>query len=395
MRMEKLNVLITNSMPFLGGAELWGWKLGRGLLARGHEVTFAVRSQSALAQLLRRKKFAAHEFPMRGDAEPYSLLSMVRLTRALEIDIILSTCERDFRLAGLATKLGGQGSVIPRLRSVWPHRSVAAVSEGCRGRWSKTLRFHRQRFNYNFFASKIITNSAGGKRDLVEGGWAKDDSVEVVYNGVDLSIFDPAGVRRGTIKRQFGIPPEAIVVTQVARIAEEKGQILLVDAAERLLKDYPHTYFLFVGTPTSKSYHEELMRRVHSCPHDEHILIVGFVDEVERVLADTDILALPSAEEGLPNAAIEAMAMECPVVAADVCSTNEAVEDGVTGYLMPNPVSGGSLADRLRLLLEDRECRRRMGWRGRRKVQEKFNLEKSIRRYEEVFLQARSLRESL
>ena len=383
--MERLKVLITNSMPFLGGAEKWAWTLGKGLLGRGHEVSFAVKSHSGLAQVLHSEHLSVRELPMRGDAEPYSLLSMIRLTRVKKTDIILSTSERDFRLAGLAAKLGGSGKVIPRLRSVWsPNPLDPPWCAGLRS-WAKTVRFYRQRFNYNFFASKIITNSVGGKRDLVDGGWVKDRRVEVAYNGVDLTIFDRDRVEKGAIKRQFGIPQDSVVVTLIARIAVEKGQVLLVDVAENLLELHPHTYFLIVGAPTSHSYNVELLRRLRACPFGDHILLTGFRDDVDRVLADTDILFLPSLEEGLPNAILEAMAMKCPVLATDVCATNEAVEDGVTGFLVPIPISKDLLVRRLRSLIEDRELRTRMGIRGRRKVEDKFDFGKAIRRYEDVF----------
>ncbi|MFQ5797058.1 MAG: glycosyltransferase family 4 protein [Bacteroidota bacterium] len=374
--MDRLKVLITNSMPFLGGAEKFAWKLGKGLLGCGHKVSFAVKTHSALAELLQSEHLVVHRLPMRGDADPYSLLSMIRLTRAKRTDIILSTCERDFRLAGLATRLGGRGRVIPRLRSVWPPD---------RKHWAKTVRFCRQRFNYRFFASRIITNSVEGKRDLVEGGWMKEGTVEVVYNGVDLRIFDPARVEKGAVKQQLGISRDATMVTLIARIAVEKGQALFVDVAENLLEDHPHTYFLIVGRPTSQSYYEELLRRLRSSQYGDHILLTGFRDDVESVLADTDILVLPSVEEGLPNVVLEAMAMECPVVATDVCATNEAVEDDVTGYLIPFPISNDLLVGRLRSLIEDRELRRRMGHQGRRKVEGKFDFEQTLRRYEEVF----------
>ena len=372
----RLKVLVTNAMPFLGGAEKWAWKLGQGLLDRGHIVSFAVRSRSELAALLHREGLSVHELPMGGDAEPYSLLSLVRLTRLQKTDIILSTCERDFRLAGLATRIGGRGRVIPRLRSVWyPDRS----------HWKKTLRFQRQRFNYNFLASRIITNSVGGKQDLVEGGWVTDEKVEVVYNGVDLALYDPGRVERGRIREEFHIPRDAVVTTLTGRIAMEKGQVLFVDVGERLLRFNPKLYFMIIGNPTSQAYYEELLKKLETSPVRDHFILTGFRRDVERILADTDILVLPSIEEGLPNAVLEAMAMECPVIATEVCATGEAVEEGVTGYLIPVPVSKDLLGSRLQSLIEDRTLRESMGRKGRRKVEQRFDFEESVQNYEEVF----------
>lgn len=380
IHMDRLKILITNSTRFLGGAEKWAWNLGKGLLKRGHDVSFAVKSHSELARLLLKECRSLSELPMRGDADPYSLLTMIRLTRTMGTDVVVTTCERDFRLAGLATKLGGRGRVVARLRSV-------CDADPAHNR--RTIRFYRRRLNYNLFAARLITNSDCGKRDLMNGGWVSGRKVELVYNGVDLTIFNPARVEKGALRRQFGIPQEAVVIALIARIAKEKGQLLFVDAADRLLEEYPHTYFLIVGEPTSQIYFEGLLHLVRTGSSGHHIVLTGFRDDVERVLADTDVLLLPSIEEGLPNVVIEAMAMERPVVATNVGATNEVVEDGINGYLIPFPIPMDLLLERLGTLIERPELRERMGREGRRTVEEKFDFEKAVRAYEQVLFEVK------
>ena len=92
-------------------------------------------------------------------------------------------------------------------------------------------------------------------------------------------------------------------------------------------------------------------------------------------LAEADVFCLPSIYEGLPLAILEAMAAGLPVVATAVSGNPEAVEDGVTGLLVP-PESATALADALITLLADPERRRAMGEAARARVAERFSIDR-------------------
>jgi glycosyltransferase involved in cell wall biosynthesis len=109
---------------------------------------------------------------------------------------------------------------------------------------------------------------------------------------------------------------------------------------------------------------------------------------VPKVLADADVLVRAALTEGLPNVALEAMAMEVPVVATGICGTPEAVLDGESGRLVP-PGDDRAIAAAVEDLLgRSPEERRAMGRRGRAHVLERFTLDRMADAYEELFERA-------
>jgi glycosyltransferase involved in cell wall biosynthesis len=120
-------------------------------------------------------------------------------------------------------------------------------------------------------------------------------------------------------------------------------------------------------------------------------------NEVQHLLSQSDIYLLSSLSEGISNSALEAMAMELPVVVTDVGGMAEAIRDGVDGFVVPsrNPKA---LADRLESLIKDCDMRLQMGRSGRKSVLERFELQKQTDRFiscYEALLAAKPARQSL
>ena len=378
--MKPLSILITNNWRYTtGGVEVWARRLGRNLLERGHRVAFCVKQGSRLLDELKADGFEVHAFPMRGDVDPRTVLPMIRLIKERAIDVVLSMRQRDFRLAGVATKLARRGRVVVRLRSVCGHD---------RAQWRRDFRFLRKRWRYRYFAARAVTNSLRGKLDLVEGGWFPENMVEMIHNGVDVRLFDPDKTPRGLVRGEYRIPEGATVITLIGRITEGKGQMILAEAGLEILRRHRDIFFLFVGKPTDQGYYQRLVKLIQQSAMDpEHMILTGFRGDVHSILGDTDILVLPSIAEGLPNVVLEAMAMRCAVIATDVGGVPEVLEDSGNGLLLPLPIQVNRLCERLEFLLTHPEERARMGLAGRRKVEDEFDMQRSVERYEALFYQ--------
>ena len=115
------------------------------------------------------------------------------------------------------------------------------------------------------------------------------------------------------------------------------------------------------------------------------VVFTGFRSDVDRLLSGADILAQSSHTEGLPNVVLEACAAGLPVVATDVGGTNEIIEDGVNGFLVP-AADPKALAQRLLDLVRSRDLRHRMGNRGRDLVRARFSFARQAAAYEELFV---------
>ena len=206
------------------------------------------------------------------------------------------------------------------------------------------------------------------------------DKVKVLLggsgNGVDASgKFNPAQVGEHTrqeIRKKYGIPGEALVVGFVGRIVRDKGIAELVAAWKTLRAEFPNLHLLMVGSFEPQDAVSPDVENLLTS--DERIHLTGIVYNTAPVYAAMDILTLPTYREGLPNVPLEAAAMELPVVATLIPGCIDAVQDGVTGTLVP-PRNAEALADAIRMYLHDSELRRQHGQVGRDRVLRGFRQE--------------------
>ena len=117
---------------------------------------------------------------------------------------------------------------------------------------------------------------------------------------------------------------------------------------------------------------------------DERVEIARWTDHARDRRRDIDIFVLPSRNEGFPLSIVEAMLAAHPVVATDVGSVREAVDEGRTGFVVPaDDVS--ALRGALDQLVRDRELRRRMGDAGRRRALQGFTSAVMVREFEQLY----------
>jgi len=111
---------------------------------------------------------------------------------------------------------------------------------------------------------------------------------------------------------------------------------------------------------------------------------VGYLDHPQVVLNEANLMVLPSHTEGLPNVALEALAMDVPVLATNVGGTPEVIRDGETGRLVPAR-DPGAMAAALEHFLTHRDAWSDMAQRGRVRVVEEFDFQARTRRLEDMY----------
>jgi glycosyltransferase involved in cell wall biosynthesis len=158
---------------------------------------------------------------------------------------------------------------------------------------------------------RLIAVSGEIREQLVAAG-ARADCVSVVLNGIDPERFrrDPARVSRA--REALGYEPAHLVVGAVGRLEAQKRFDLLIDAVARLLPDHPSVRLVIAG---GGSLFHELQRHAGRVLPDGSWRLLGHTDDVGEVYHAIDVLVQSSDYEGTPNAVLEAMAFETPVVA--------------------------------------------------------------------------------
>lgn len=201
------------------------------------------------------------------------------------------------------------------------------------------------------------------------------DKIEVVYNAVEPQRFDKPP--SPALRAQLTGGRERPLVLTCARLDEQKGHPVLLRAAAEV-RD---AVFAFAGEGPQR---DSLESQAAQLGVADRVRFLGERDDVPELLASCDVFALPSYYEGSPISVLEAMAAERAVVSSAIAGTNELIEDGDSGLLVP-PGDADALAAALQRLLSDSELRSSLGRRARERVQLEFTRDAMVRRTERIY----------
>lgn len=244
-------------------------------------------------------------------------------------------------------------------------------------------------------AAFVITNTDYNRRHLAPSmPPGSRNRLVTIANGIDLRQFTPSA------RTVAAAGPCRLLC--VGRLIEQKGIHDLLRAC-RILASAGHDFVCeIVGAAEmdlGSAYAIRLLELHAALGLGARVALAGessFADVLER-LRSADVFVLPCvvAADGsrdiTPNAVIEAMAMEVPVVSTTVTALPELVEDGVSGILVP-PGEPAALAAALERLIADPALRGRLGWQGRSRVEARFDLRRNVARRVELFLDPRAAR---
>lgn len=207
------------------------------------------------------------------------------------------------------------------------------------------------------------------------------ERVVTVPNGVDL---DTCEIDQASVRRDLGLAPSAIVVGTVGRLEPEKDHPTLFEAFRQLLPAVPEVRLLVVG---GGSREDALRAYAKQIGIAEKMSFLGVRRDVPRLLAAMDLFVLSSVREGLPISLIEAMAARRPVVASNVGSIKDLVQNGQNGFLV---AAGdvGAFAKTMKALVDNPALRRAMGEAGRKRAEESFSLAAMMQTYETLYRSA-------
>ncbi len=204
-----------------------------------------------------------------------------------------------------------------------------------------------------------------------------------IYNGVDLDTYRREAVsgNRDQLLCQWGLDPKAFIVGSVGRLRREKNYQDLLRAVAGLVAEGIHAQILMAGDGPEQ---EALRARAAQLGIQDRVVFAGDLGDVRPALLAMDVFVLPSkAVETFSNAALEAMAMGCPVVLSDVGGAREMVSDGGNGYVYPKG-DVGRLGQILKLMHDRPDLRRALGGGGRATVEERFSLGRMVDEYERL-----------
>lgn len=301
-----------------------------------------------------------------------TLRHLVELYRAIRPDLSHHFTPRCVVLGSLAAGRTGVRNVINALTGL----GHVFTSDSPKSRLARpVLRALLQR-QLNRAGRAVIFQNADDLDELVNAGIVARGHCHLIRgSGVDTEKFRPTRAQRGDGE---------IRVLFASRLIAEKGVNELVAAMEKVVREHPGAMLWLAGEPYVQNPTSLTAAELGLLDGLPWVKRLGHVDDMDRLLREVDIVALPSYREGTPKILLEAAACALPIVATDIAGCRGVVEEGKNGFLVPVRAVE-PLAAALGRLCADAGARQAMGATGRQIVLDGFSSERVIRGTLEVY----------
>ena len=299
-------------------------------------------------------------------ADPRLLFRLIKVIRAEGYTVLDSQNIQSKFWANLAALITGT-ALVSTLNSWYAHEHSTTL---LKGRLYTSLELWT-----NQGLDLYITVSEKDRQMLLASG-IPEKAIELIYNTIDLDISSIPGNSEG-LKKEFDLPPQAIVCTGIGRLVPQKGFDILIEAFAQIAAQVPDLYCLIIGEGEDR---EKLSTQIHGAGLEKRIRLLGYQDRSKAmsILKSSDIFVMPSRYEGTPIALLEAAALGRPILAACAGGIPELVTHEQHAHLVPIQ-DPAALAQGFVKLAQDRDYALRLGHDAQARVRERFNPESQVR----------------
>ena len=356
-----MHIVHSESSCGWGGQEIRVLEEAAGMLERGHRVSLLCPQEARIFEEAGRRGVPVVALPIARKS-----LSGIRALRAWlgrnASEVLNSHSSTDSWLAALAL-LGMR----PRPALVRTRHISAAIPDNLATRWL-----------YQSATRRIVTTGERLREQLIRDCRFRPESIVSVPTGIDLARYVPGD--RAQAKARLGLDPAQPCIGIVATLRSWKGHRYLLDAFAGLQRQ--DARLLLVGDGPGR---ENLRAQVARLGLEARVLMPGNQAEVTPWLQALDVFALPSyANEGVPQALMQAMAVGVPVISTPVGSIDELVRHDDTG-LMVAPQDVEALRAAIERLLADPALGARLARAASAWVRERYSRERMLDSMETVF----------
>jgi len=363
MRARRVRLLFVNANRSLsfGGVERWMIDAASGLAARGHRAALLGRPGAAWLEAAARAGV-----PVRPDlrgAWPQRALRVGAAMRAVEADVVVVKGKKAARMAALGRATGARGRVAVFL---------GATHELARARWV-------DRFTWRAVDAGIVV-AHGAARWYAAEGFGPPTKMHVLWKGVDLARFERGHAGAARMRADLDLAPDDLAVGTVGRLAWQKGIDDLLEAVRRLRPRLPRARFFVAGGGRDAP----AVAAAAAAPDlGGAVTLLGPLEDVPELLAAMDVVVQSSRREAMAQTTLEAMAAGRAVVSTTTVGADEAIEDGVSGLLVPVG-DAAALADAVFALAGDPARRAALGSAARARIAEHFTSARMLDRCEAI-----------
>lgn len=217
------------------------------------------------------------------------------------------------------------------------------------------------------------------KEHLIADFKLNENKISVIHNGIDTKKFGDYS-RRDNLRAQLGMQNDFIVGI-IARLSDVKGHIYLIQALPQVMKKFPNTKLLIVGQGKTR---DVLFKKSRDLGLEQNIIFIPEAKNTQELLAAMDIFVMPSLQEGLGLALMEAMAQGLAVVGSAVGGIKTLIQDKQNGLLV-EPANVAALSQAIIVLLGDLQLRRNLGAQARKFICANFSQVEMVDKTEIIY----------
>lgn len=362
---EPYKIAFINTTMSWGGGEKWHYEMSKYLNDKKYNIILVTNKKSELFNRIINSSLRYYEIVLNNLSflNPVNYILLYKLFKRERVKTIILNLSIDLKVAGLSAKLAGVKNIIYRRGSAIPIRNTLL-----------------NRFLFKNVVTNIIANSEETKRTILQNNLSlfPEKKINVIYNGIELDKFDQMASQVIFQKNNH-----EILIGNAGRLVHQKGQKYLIDLAIQLKKKGKKFKIIIAGDGRLEN---DLRNYAIQNNVDSYIVFLGFVDNIKSFMNTIDIFVLTSLWEGFGYVLIEAMACYKPVVAFDISSNPEIIEDKKTGYLVPF-ADISTLTNYTIDLLDNPVLREEMGKIGRKRVEDLFQVTKTQQNLEKFISQ--------
>jgi len=233
---------------------------------------------------------------------------------------------------------------------------------------------------YHFLNNIVFVNQIT-RNAYIELYKLSPDKCITIYNGIDIEKYEASSDLKIKIRSELGLNSGDCMVLATGNLTEVKGHKYLISAMRKLVDDFSHVKCFIAGQGELKI---ELENQIHELGLTDHVILLGYRNDVARLLIASDMFCMPSLNEALGYSLLEASAAGVPIVASDVGGIPEVIEHNITGLLV-KPCDAVLLYQSLKKIWENPELGRCLVENGKKHIIETFSIDRMLYCTESIF----------
>ncbi len=331
-----------------GGGERWVTNSAYGLHKKGHFVVVAGKKDSILLHESIKRGVYTYSIGIKSDLDLFKAYKLSRFIKKNKIDVVICKA-RELVVSSIAAKWGNRPLVI--------RRSGAFPSKN-RIKWIVRTKL---------FVDGVITNTKTIKDVYKSYGFDNKNFIKVIYNGYTFDDSVPAY----DFKAEY---PSKFIILAIGRVVKLKGYYYLINALSQIKNSHPEVLVYVLGDGKEK---RKLVKYAEKKGVSGMICFAGYTHQVIPYIKGADMFIHTSLSEGMPNAAMEAMAYGKPVVMTRVNGAEELSDNGKYALLIPtkNPEE---ITESIKKVMFDPDKYNAMGEKAKQFVRFKFSMDNMI-----------------